>query len=192
MFEISHYSVCHGSYHRLYLNDKWSQPGHALSPFWWCVRSGMEMMLGEPNLKQQKVEQRWEEKSGEEGRFQWGTLSESQGNSFEQRSAGSALTFLVEKKKSIWKAAKSPERQQCAFAARSNRLLPCLDYAAGLFPHPTAPLWAIHLVTLLQMASYCLLARPGVCADVGFKIKKSLQQNKKNPKSKVKPSPLLC
>lgn len=34
-----------------------------------------------------------EGRSGEEGRFHWENLSEAQGNGFEQRSAGSALTL---------------------------------------------------------------------------------------------------
>lgn len=53
---------------------------------WPWVCGGMEMTLGESNPKQQKLEQGWE------------TLSESQGDGFEQRSAGSALISWLKMK----------------------------------------------------------------------------------------------
>lgn len=87
------------------------------------------MTLGLPNPKGQKWERGWEERSGEEGRIEWETLPESQGNGFEQRSAGSALTFLAKNEINLKNSQKAQRSSSILFATWSNWLLPCPDCA---------------------------------------------------------------
>lgn len=134
MFEISHYSVCHGSYHRLYLNDKWSQPGHALFFFLVVVVlvhlqwDGDKVGITQPKAPEVGAGMGREE--WRRGKVFTGKPHQSLRATALSREVLAQLWLSWQKNEvNLKKQPKAPGRGRVVFAMQSNWLVPCLDYA---------------------------------------------------------------
>lgn len=128
---------------------------------------------------------RMEGRSGEEWRFHWETLSEAQGNGFEQRSAGSALASLAKNEINLKSSQKAQEEAVQVLQCRS------LGWCCGsvwvmqssALPPSKSSRMQIHLVALLQLLD--VLAWP---QDVLMWSYNNLKKKSQNPsKNQIKP-----